>query len=64
MGDAQARLAVDPLSLEFIKGSRLNFVDDLMGSAFKFENPNATAACGCGAVRGVIFPFPVLRGEG
>jgi iron-sulfur cluster assembly accessory protein len=48
MGDAQARLAVDPLSLEFIKGSRLDFVDDLMGSAFKFENPNATAAC-CGA---------------
>ena len=49
MGDAQARLTVDPLSLEFIKGSRLDFVDDLMGSAFKFENPNATAACGCGS---------------
>ena len=37
------------MSLEFIKGARLNFVDDLMGSAFKWENPNATAACGCGA---------------
>ena len=49
MGDAQARLVVDPLSLEFIKGARRDFVDDLMGAAFKFENPNATAACGCGS---------------
>ena len=48
-GDAAARIAIDPMSLEFIKGARLDFVDDLMGSAFKWENPNATAACGCGA---------------
>jgi iron-sulfur cluster assembly accessory protein len=49
MGDAVARVAVDPLSLEFIKGARLDFVEDLMGSSFRFENPNATASCGCGA---------------
>ncbi len=49
LGDARARVAIDPTSLEFIKGARLDFVDDLMGSAFKWENPNATAACGCGA---------------
>lgn len=49
LGDARARVAIDPTSLEFIKGARLEFVDDLMGSAFKWENPNATAACGCGA---------------
>ncbi len=48
LGDEQARLAIDPLSLDFIKGARLDFVDDLMGSAFKFENPNAVASCGCG----------------
>jgi iron-sulfur cluster assembly accessory protein len=48
LGDAQARLAIDPLSLDFIKGARIDFVDDLMGSAFKIENPNAVASCGCG----------------
>jgi iron-sulfur cluster assembly accessory protein len=48
LGDDQARLAIDPLSLDYIKGSRIDFVDDLMGAAFKIENPNATASCGCG----------------
>jgi iron-sulfur cluster assembly accessory protein len=48
LGDDKARVALDPMSLEFIKGARLDFIDDLMGSAFKFENPNATASCGCG----------------
>ena len=49
LGDAVSRVAVDPMSLEFIKGARLDFVEDLMGSSFRFENPNATASCGCGA---------------
>ncbi len=49
LGDAVARVAVDPMSLDFIKGARLDFVEDLMGSSFRFENPNATASCGCGA---------------
>lgn len=49
LGDAEARVALDPVSLDFIKGSRLDFIDDLMGSSFRFENPNATAACGCGS---------------
>jgi iron-sulfur cluster assembly accessory protein len=48
LGDEKARLAIDSVSLDFIKGSRIDFVDDLMGSAFKIENPNATASCGCG----------------
>lgn len=39
---------VDPVSLEMIKGSELDFVDDLMGRAFKVKNPNAVASCGCG----------------
>ena len=34
-------------SPQFIKGARIDFVDDLMGAAFKWENPNATASCGC-----------------
>jgi iron-sulfur cluster assembly accessory protein len=39
---------VDSTSLEFLKGAELDFVDDLIGAAFKVINPNATASCGCG----------------
>ncbi len=39
---------VDPVSLDFLKGAKIDFVDDLIGQSFKIENPNATAACGCG----------------
>ncbi len=39
---------VDPTSLEMMRGSELDFVDDLMGQAFKVKNPNAVASCGCG----------------
>jgi iron-sulfur cluster assembly accessory protein len=43
-----ARVLVDPVSLEFLAGSEIDFVDDLIGAAFKIRNPNATASCGCG----------------
>jgi iron-sulfur cluster assembly accessory protein len=43
-----ATVVVDPVSLEMLKGAELDFVDDLMGRAFKIKNPNATASCGCG----------------
>lgn len=43
-----ASVIVDPVSLEMIKGSELDFVDDLMGQMFKVKNPNAVASCGCG----------------
>jgi len=39
---------IDPVSLEYMAGSEIDFVDDLIGAAFKVKNPNATAACGCG----------------
>lgn len=39
---------VDPMSLDFLKGAELDFVDDLIGAAFKIKNPNATSSCGCG----------------
>ena len=42
------RVVVDEISLEFVKGSEIAYVEDLIGSYFKMENPNATAACGCG----------------
>jgi iron-sulfur cluster assembly accessory protein len=43
-----ASVIVDPISLEMLEGSELDFVDDLMGQAFKVKNPNAVASCGCG----------------
>jgi iron-sulfur cluster assembly accessory protein len=39
---------VDPVSLEFLKGSEIDFVDELIGASFQVRNPNASASCGCG----------------
>ena len=41
-------MVIDPVSLEMLKGSEVDFVDDLMGQSFQIKNPNATASCGCG----------------
>lgn len=41
-------VVIDALSMPFLDGSELDFVDDLMGQFFKLNNPNATASCGCG----------------
>jgi iron-sulfur cluster insertion protein len=43
-----ARVAIDPASLGFLAGARIDFVDDLMGQSFRIENPNAVSSCGCG----------------
>jgi iron-sulfur cluster assembly accessory protein len=45
---AGATVLIDPVSLNYIAGSEIDFVDDLIGSAFKVNNPQATASCGCG----------------
>ena len=45
--DGQAAL-VDPVSLPFLKGSEIAFVDDLAGAQFVVRNPNAASSCGCG----------------
>jgi iron-sulfur cluster assembly accessory protein len=39
---------IDPVSVQYLAGSEIDFVDELIGSAFKINNPNATASCGCG----------------
>jgi iron-sulfur cluster assembly accessory protein len=39
---------VDPVSLDYLRGARIDFVDDLIGQSFKIDNPNATSSCGCG----------------
>jgi len=43
-----ARVLIDPVSLEYMAGSQIDFVDDLMGASFKIINPKAVASCGCG----------------
>jgi iron-sulfur cluster insertion protein len=43
-----AELVVDGASLELLKGSEVDYIDDLSASAFRVINPNATASCGCG----------------
>ncbi|MGB6427329.1 MAG: iron-sulfur cluster assembly accessory protein [Methyloceanibacter sp.] len=43
-----AKIVVDPVSLGFVQGAEIDFVDDLIGAQFKINNPNVTAACGCG----------------
>ena len=53
-GDAVAdtdgvRLVVDPISLDLVRGARVDFVESLGGAAFKVENPQAASGCGCGS---------------
>jgi len=43
-----ARLFIDPVSLPFLLGSEIDWVDELIGAAFKVKNPNAASSCGCG----------------
>ncbi len=45
---ADATVLLDPLSVQFMQGSEIDFVDDLIGQSFKIQNPNAVASCGCG----------------
>lgn len=43
-----AKVFVDPVSMDFLAGSQLDYADELMGAYFTVRNPNATSACGCG----------------
>jgi iron-sulfur cluster insertion protein len=43
-----ATVVIDSVSLLYLTGSEIDFVDDLIGAAFQVHNPNATASCGCG----------------
>lgn len=42
-------LVIDQTSLDLLAGSTVDFVEDLVGSAFAVKNPNATSTCGCGS---------------
>jgi len=43
-----AKVLVDATSLELLKGSELDYVEEMVGSSFQVKNPNATSSCGCG----------------
>ena len=43
-----AVVLIDPVSVNYMGGSQIDFVDDLIGQSFKINNPQATASCGCG----------------
>lgn len=43
-----AIVLIDPMTQQYMEGSEVDFVDDIMGQAFQIKNPLATASCGCG----------------
>lgn len=43
-----ATVLVDQISVGYLAGSEIDFVDDLIGASFRINNPHATASCGCG----------------
>jgi iron-sulfur cluster assembly accessory protein len=43
-----ATVLIDPMSLDFLKGAEIDFTNELIGAAFKVNNPNAASSCGCG----------------
>ncbi len=47
--DTSAKVVVDDTSLDLLAGSEIDWVEELVGAAFRINNPNATASCGCGS---------------
>ncbi|MCX8997558.1 iron-sulfur cluster insertion protein ErpA [Rhizobiaceae bacterium BDR2-2] len=43
-----AKVLIDSMSLIYMEGSEIDFVDNLLGQSFQIKNPNAVASCGCG----------------
>jgi iron-sulfur cluster assembly protein len=41
-------VVIDPVSMDYLSGATVDYVDDLMGGGFKIENPHAVSSCGCG----------------
>lgn len=42
-------ILIDPMSLQYLQGSNINYQEDNMGASFRIENPNAQTTCGCGS---------------
>jgi iron-sulfur cluster assembly accessory protein len=48
LGKGDAVVLIDSMSLEFMGGAEIDYVDDLIGQSFQIKNPNVVASCGCG----------------
>ncbi len=48
LAQAGATVLIDPVSVKYMAGAEIDYVDDLIGASFKVNNPVATASCGCG----------------
>ncbi|CAN7292672.1 iron-sulfur cluster insertion protein ErpA [Neorhizobium tomejilense] len=48
IANGNAKVLIDSLSLVYMAGSEIDFVDNLLGQSFQIKNPNAVASCGCG----------------
>lgn len=48
IANGPAKVLIDSLSLVYMEGSEIDFVDNLLGQSFQIRNPNAVASCGCG----------------
>ena len=49
-----AVVVIDPMSVPYLAGSEIDYVEELVGSAFSIRNPNVTASCGCGVSFSVV----------
>ena len=43
------QIFMDPLSMQYLEGTQIDYVEGLHGAGFKFENPNVKGSCGCGS---------------
>ncbi len=48
LSQSGATVLIDNMSLQFLEGAKIDYVDDLVGQSFKITNPNTVASCGCG----------------
>lgn len=48
IANGEAKVLIDSLSMVYMAGSEIDFVDNLLGQSFQIKNPNAVASCGCG----------------
>lgn len=47
-GDDEVKVVIDDVSMGLLSGAEIDFIDDMVGSAFQIKNPNAVTSCGCG----------------
>ena len=45
----EVQVVVDSMSMQYLQGATINYKDDIMGSSFVIDNPNAVTSCGCGS---------------